>query len=92
MATVECAGPETWGALPPDPWDVIRIADPGLAPEHEDGACENDLRVRVVMEKIDARPGPVVLAGRADRRLVEATVVLVYRLLGQRTSGSAPLA
>jgi hypothetical protein len=53
VAAVECAGPEIGGALSPDPWDVERIADPGLAPEHEGGTPENGIRVGVVMEEVD---------------------------------------
>src|SRR5919108_580248 len=90
MAGVERTDAEVRSALPPDFRYVIFGPESDLAPEHERRAAKADLRVLLIVDQVDARPGPVVLAGGVDRCLVEAAVILGCRFFGQRASGPAP--
>src|SRR4051794_31623659 len=63
MTAVERATTQFTRALSPDRADVVGGADPGLAPQEQRRAGELVVRISLVVPKVDARTGSVVLAG-----------------------------
>src|SRR5215211_2207541 len=90
MSAVERVAAQSRRALSPDRADLVSFSDPGLAPQEQRRAGELVVRVSLVVPKVDARTGPVVLAGRMNCRLVVAPAIFGDRLLGERTGRSAP--
>src|SRR4051794_37255414 len=90
MSALERAAAQVRRTLSPDRTDVVGVADPGLAPQEQRRAADLVFCVSLVVLKVDAGTGSVVLAGRMNRRLVVAPAIFGDRLLGERTGRSAP--
>src|SRR3954452_18062423 len=91
MTAVERATVQFTRALSPDRANVVGGADPGLAPQDQRRAGELVVGVSLVVPKVDARTGSVVLAGRMNGRLVVAAAIFGDRPLGERPGRRAPL-